>query len=378
MVRGPDTAELVRIGHAMVALARNIPGTTDHGSTTEGAAPEIRLTIDRALAAELGVSHSELGEILRLTGREGLELGSVRDPLDRLSVSHPVILVLAAGSGAPEEGLRWATARTARGGVVRLGELARASEVGGPSVIRRTNRERQVTVFMNTLPGVSDGAVVEALDRARQSVAFPPGYRAEVIGNAKEMDKAADAFATAIVLSFVFMFLVLAAQFESFRHPLTILVSLPLTVPFALLSLVLGGQSLNLFSGLGMLVLFGIVKKNSILQVDHTLALRRRGLSRADSVIVANRHRLRPILMTTVAFVAGLLPLAVSSGPGSGTNRAIAVGVIGGQTLALALTLLATPVVYTWLDDIRLFGALNARIKALYAKVRLARGATSV
>ena len=200
------------------------------------------------------------------------------------------------------------------------------------------------------------GSAINELSALVGSLDLPADYRYEFLGRAKMMGESNANFLIAFLASFLFMYMILAAQFESFIHPITILLALPLTLPFALISLILLRTNLNIYAMFGLFMLFGIVKKNGILQVDFTNVLRRRGLPVNEAILEANHTRLRPILMTTVMLIAAMVPIALGRGPGAESRASLAKVVLGGQTLSLLLTLLVTPVAYSIWEDLRYYG----------------------
>ena len=377
VIRGPDIVALAGYADELMDRSQKLGGIVDADTTLKLNKPELRVVINRDRAADLGVSTSDIATSLRLMvgGEEEasrfrdestnedydvqLRL-SEKDRSDADTISRLYVPASRAGTAAGSGG--------GAAGLVRLDNLVNIKRDTSPSRIDRLDRERQVSLRASVAPGYALADRIEAMRGAVADMNLPVAYTTSVSGKARELEKTFTEFIWAFILSIIFMYMILASQFESVVHPLTILLSLPLSVPFALLSLWGTGDTLNLYSALGVLVLFGVVKKNAILQIDHMNNLRAKGMERAEAIMQGNRDRLRPILMTTLALVAGMLPLALGTGPGAEERRSIAIVVIGGQSLSLLLTLIATPVVYSLLDDMR----ATARWR------RLARTTTSV
>jgi HAE1 family hydrophobic/amphiphilic exporter-1 len=348
VMQGPSLAELERASNTLADRAKSIPGLVDVDTSLRVGKPEISVRLDRPKAADLGVQVSDAAEALRL-----LVGGDQVTTYNEAGEQYEVHLRAENRNRDTEAAIGQLTVPSTRLGSVPLDNIASFAHGAAPSDIRRLNRQRQVTLSANMLPGTSQAGAQQEVLAAASQLGLGPEYRLAFAGRSRELNRTASAFLQALALSLIFMYLVLAAQFESWLHPVTILLSLPLTLPFALVSIMIFGQSLNIFSALGMLVLFGVVKKNSILQIDHANQLREAGLDPHAAIVQACRDRLRPILMTTLAFVAGMIPLVITQGVGSATNHAIGFVVIGGQTLVLALTLVVTPVTYSLFEDAR-------------------------
>src|SRR6187431_1693881 len=347
IVSGPNFAELEKGAGIITQALKKSGKAVDVDTTNIPGRPEVRVSIDRDRAADLGVSVANVASTLQM-----LVAGVKASTFPEHGEEYEIRIRAEEQYRTDASSLALMSVPSTKFGSVPLSAVVKWSDGMGPSRVNRYARERQITILANAAAGAGDNDVSAIIQSEFNKLDLGPGYQLRPIGRSKSQAETAAGFMLALSMAFVFMYLILAAQFESWLYPVIILVSLPLTVPFAFISLKLFGQSINMFSMLGLLVLFGVVKKNSILQVDHTNNLRRHGRSRFDSLMQANRDRLRPILMTTIAFVAGMAPLLLSSGIGSGFNKATASIVVGGQTLSLLLTLLAVPVFHSVVDDV--------------------------
>ena len=348
IVQGPDIDQLQLYANDLLAKVKEIDGVTDADTSFEATQPELRITVDRQRAADLGVSLETLSSTMStLVGgeevskyKEGDEQFSVRLRLDEQFRNDPSAMgdIFVPASG---------------GRMVRVSDVAHLTLGSAPGSIDRYNRMRQISVNANLdrLKITLGDAIAQAHGKVGE-LGLKAGYQVTFGGSARTLTQAGNDFVLAIVLSIVFIYMVLASQFNSFIHPLTIMTALPLSLPAGLLALMAFGMTINVYSAIGLMMLFGVVKKNSILQVDYTNTLRAQGIDRHRALIEANHVRLRPILMTTIAIVAGMLPIAFGRGAGSGSRASMAVTIIGGQILCLLLTLLITPVVYSYFDGL--------------------------
>ncbi|MBA3935863.1 MAG: efflux RND transporter permease subunit [Planctomycetes bacterium] len=398
---GPDLERLGAYADAIVAKLRLRGDLSDVDTTLALRKPEIRVVIDRERASDQGVSVQAAARALgTLVGGE--VVSDFKDA--RLGELYDVWLRARGPDRDGVPALEALTVPSTRGPPVRLASIATLTEARGPAQIDRYNRVRKISIVAN-LNGIPTSEAAAAFVAAGAAVGMPADYRLVAGGRAKVQVEANQGFLLAFGLSLVFMYMVLAAQFESFVMPIAILLAVPVTIPFALISLILLGQPLTIYSILGIFLLFGIVKKNGILQVDYANVLRARlrgepGLlpaayadptgagrwwawvgrhdpawrSRLWAVIEANRVRLRPILMTTLMLIASMVPIALGEGPGSGRRAAMARVIVGGQALSLLLSLLVTPVAYTLFDDLsawwrRTFGGGGGAAGALTDQV---------
>ena len=347
VMSGTDFTLLERYADTITSDLRKSGLAVDVDTTSLPGRPEVNVRIERDRAADLGVNVADVAATLQM-----LVAGVKASTYPENGEEYDIRIRAESQFRVDATSLNLMNVPSSKYGNVPLGQVVRWTEGKSPARINRYGRERQITFLANAAPGVGENKISELIQRRFKELDLPANYRLQATGRTKSQAETGAGFLLAIGVAFVFMYLILAAQFESWLYPGIILASLPLTVPFAFLSLKIFGQSLNMFSMLGLLVLFGVVKKNGILQVDHANALRAKGVDRYTSLVDANRDRLRPILMTTVAFVAGMLPLILSKGIGSGFNRATASIVIGGQTLSLLLTLLAVPVLHSYVDSL--------------------------
>jgi HAE1 family hydrophobic/amphiphilic exporter-1 len=346
-----------------------IPGLVDVDTTLRLNKPELHVAIDRERAADLGVDASDIASSLRIMVGGDDEVSRFHDT--QLAEEYDVEVRLKGADRSSSEMISKLYVASSKAGMVRLDNVVQLRESASAFRIEGLNRQRQVGIRANVAPGYALGDRLPEMFKAAEALNMPAAYSTTVIGRGREFERTLKEFLLAFLLSVVFMYMILASQFESVVHPITILLSLPLAVPFGFLSLWFFRDTLNLYSALGILVLFGVVKKNSILQVDHTNNLRREGMERTSAILQANRDRFRPILMTTLTLVAGMLPLALGAGPGAEERRSIAIVVIGGQSLSLLLTLIVTPVAYAVFDDL---AALFQRRRSPVLETRVVSG----
>jgi hydrophobe/amphiphile efflux-1 (HAE1) family protein len=356
-VRGDDLPELQRITAEIERKAREIQGTVDVSSSLESGQPEVVASVNRALAADLGFSVG--GVAMQLRGMvEGIVPSKLRDG-DR---EHDIRVRLAPEFRNDSAAILRTPLYSPSGSVVRVGELVAFAPAVGPSNIDREQRRRQSKVGVDLVAGAALGDVTAEVERAVSSIQMPANFEWGFAGDVELMQESAAAMGLALLLAVAFIYIVLASQFESFLEPFIIMLSLPLAIVGALLLLLATGNNIGMPAMIGVVMLMGLVTKNAILLVDYTNQLRREGLGVKDALLAAGPVRLRPIMMTTVAMVLGMMPSAFGGGDGSEFRAPISIATIGGLITSTLLTLVVVPVAYM------LLGGAVERVRAWRGK----------
>ncbi|MFT6589985.1 MAG: HAE1 family hydrophobic/amphiphilic exporter-1 [Rhodoferax sp.] len=351
-LQGPDTAELTRLTALALAKISPVPGLVDVDASAKPDKPTLAIEIKRDVASDLGLSVTKVGAALR-TLVAGQTVGNWRAPDDQ---AYDVIVRLAPQARSSLKAisrLAFPVGSNADGSprMVRLNQVAELREATGPNQINRRDMMREVAISGN-VAGRSGGEVAADVKRAMDSIALPPGYSYKFNGATKDMAEAFGYAISALVLAIVFIYMILASQFKSFLQPLALMTALPLTLIGVVLALLLFNSTLSMFSVIGVVMLMGLVTKNAILLVDFAIRARTEGLSRHDALLLAAKVRLRPILMTTLAMVFGMVPLAFALSEGAEMRAPMGQAVIGGVITSSLLTLVVVPVVYCYMDDL--------------------------
>ncbi len=344
-ILGPDLEQIADYSKRALVAAQKIPSLTEVKIGLNLSNPEVHVDVDRTRAADLGVRMATIGNTLRLSVAGDDEISFYKEGAEQ----YPVKIRVLENQRRDIEEIGRLTVPS-QAGPVRIDNIARLERGLGPTTLQRSNRQFTVNLIADVAPGHALDEASNDVRRMLTGLNMPGTMSWRLQGQSKILDETTANLVMAISLAMIFVYMVLASQFESFLQPVVIMLVLPIAVPFALFTLWITGRTLNLWSALGMLLLLGIVKKNSILQVDYANVLRGRGVPLRDAIVQSCRTRLRPILMTTTAIIAGLIPTSLGIGIGGTGRAAIAVTIIGGQSLCLFLTLLLVPVAYVKFD----------------------------
>jgi HAE1 family hydrophobic/amphiphilic exporter-1 len=350
-IRGGDLAAIQTYTKQIEKEFAKTPGIVDVDTSLEMGTPEIKVFIDRDKAADLGVDIATIAEAINLLVSGEADVTKFKD--ESRGKRYDLRVRLRPDERRDPDDLKQLYVRSKDGRLIELGNLIQIREGGGPNVISRVDRQRAITLFAG-LDGIPLGEAVEALNGISAKI-LPADYLPKYRGQADMMKESFGYLLFAILLGVTMAYMVLAAQFESFVHPFTVLLAMPLSFIGAFGALMLTGNTINIFSFIGMILLMGLVKKNSILLVDYTNVLRERGVPRREAILQAGPVRLRPILMTTFAMVFGMLPVAFGMGEGAESRAPMGIAVIGGLLTSLFLTLVVVPAAYDLFDDWQAF-----------------------